>query len=91
MFCRVRAPAFTQLRRPTGRRPEMLVGQLTDDPVRQAVGVHPALFALGIVPVVRRLPEQLQCDDDRVFRVGELDGERRLPDVMQRIEEVSLR
>jgi hypothetical protein len=34
----------------------MLVGQLTDDPVRQAVGVHPALLALGIVPVVRRLP-----------------------------------
>jgi hypothetical protein len=56
----------------------MFVGQLTNDPVRQTVGVHPALLDLGIVSIVRRLPKQLQCDDDRVFYVRELDGKRAL-------------
>ncbi|WP_299813965.1 hypothetical protein [Tardiphaga sp.] len=61
----------------------MLVGQLTDYPVRQTIGVHPALLAVGIVSTVRGLPKQLQCDDDRIFPGRELDGKRRLADVME--------
>jgi hypothetical protein len=70
--------AFRSIRGPVVRHPAMFVGQLTNDPVRQTVGVHPALLALGIVSIVRRLPKQLQCDDDRVFYVRELDGKRAL-------------
>jgi hypothetical protein len=68
--------------------PEMLIGQLTDDPVRQTVGVHSAPLALGAVAAVRRLPQQLQRHDDGVFHVRELDGERCLPGLMQPIKEV---